>query len=90
MSVPSRLVGASRMVGAAARAAAAAPQQARLFGTSNGPSTNDILAGRTKYGGRTTVTLVPGDGVGPELAAITSKVFKVSRRHFAYREGWGI
>ena len=79
MSVPSRLVGASRMVGAAARAAAVAPApaQTRRFGSSPGPTTSDILAGRTKYGGRTTVTLVPGDGVGPELAAITRQVFKV-------------
>lgn len=29
----------------------------------------------TKYGGRRTVTLVPGDGVGPELAAAVKHVF---------------
>eukprot|EP00116_Pleurobrachia_bachei_P007070 sb/3467332/ len=31
---------------------------------------------RTKYGGKTTVTLIPGDGVGPELAESVTTIFK--------------
>lgn len=30
----------------------------------------------TKYGGRRTVTLIPGDGVGPELTAAVKTVFR--------------
>ena len=28
------------------------------------------------YGGRHTVTLIPGDGIGPELAACVKEVFR--------------
>ena len=31
---------------------------------------------RSTYGGRHTVTLIPGDGIGPELAACVKQVFR--------------
>lgn len=32
---------------------------------------------RSTYGGRHTVTLIPGDGIGPELAACVKNVFRL-------------
>lgn len=34
---------------------------------------------KSKYGGRHTVTLIPGDGVGPELAACVKEIFRTSK-----------
>lgn len=31
---------------------------------------------RSTYGGRHTVTLIPGDGIGPELAACVKHIFR--------------
>ena len=33
---------------------------------------------KTKYGGRVTVSLIPGDGIGNELAATVKKIFKAA------------
>eukprot|EP01147_Barroeca_monosierra_P010125 gene10125-2291_t len=41
-----------------------------IFGTATAP-----LFGLTKYGGRRTVTLIPGDGIGPELTACVRELF---------------
>ncbi|KAI6648060.1 Isocitrate dehydrogenase [Oopsacas minuta] len=34
---------------------------------------------KSQYGGRHTVTLIPGDGVGPELAASVKEIFRASK-----------
>lgn len=34
---------------------------------------------KSQYGGRHTVTLIPGDGVGPELAASVKEIFRTSK-----------
>ena len=34
------------------------------------------MPSRSKYGGRHTVTLIPGDGIGPELAASVKEIFR--------------
>lgn len=34
------------------------------------------MPSRSKYGGRQTVTLIPGDGIGPELAASVKEIFR--------------
>ncbi len=39
-------------------------------------STSSVFTGVTKYGGRRTVTLIPGDGVGPELTAAVKTIFR--------------
>eukprot|EP01137_Pigoraptor_chileana_P032187 Opistho-2@21175 len=40
-------------------------------------ATDSVALSRpTQYGGRHTVTLIPGDGVGPELATIVQTIFK--------------
>ena len=38
-------------------------------------TTKDVKS-KSKYGGRHVVTLVPGDGVGPELAVCVKEVFR--------------
>ncbi|EDQ87472.1 uncharacterized protein MONBRDRAFT_37916 [Monosiga brevicollis MX1] len=43
-------------------------------------------SGLTKYGGRRTVTLIPGDGVGPELTAAVQRVFKGMRAPIDFEE----
>lgn len=40
-----------------------------------------------KYGGRHTVTLIPGDGIGPELLNHVREVFRLVR--FNLSEGFG-
>lgn len=42
---------------------------------SKAASTSPIAPG-TKYGGKTTVTLIPGDGVGPEICESVTTIFK--------------
>ncbi|PVV01859.1 hypothetical protein BB560_003708 [Smittium megazygosporum] len=39
---------------------------------------HDDLFGPKKYGGKFTVTLIPGDGVGPEVATSVKKVFEAA------------
>ena len=33
-------------------------------------------ANRAKYGGRAMVTILPGDGIGPEMVSYVRKLFK--------------
>jgi isocitrate/isopropylmalate dehydrogenase len=33
-----------------------------------------------------TVTLIPGDGIGPEISASVQKIFKVAQVHFLFIE----
>ena len=50
------------------------------FGTSapeTAVSVQSALNGITKYGTRRTVTLIPGDGTGPELAKSVRSVFRL-------------
>jgi len=46
-----------------------------LIGSKTASTTSSIRPG-TKYGGKTTVTLIPGDGVGPEICESVTTIFK--------------
>ena len=39
-------------------------------------SASMVLQGKTEYGKRRTVTLIPGDGIGPELCNSVRSVFR--------------
>lgn len=43
---------------------------------SKAASTSTAIKPGTKYGGKTTVTLIPGDGVGPEICESVTTIFK--------------
>jgi isocitrate dehydrogenase (NAD+) len=40
------------------------------------PSSESVGMSRSQYGGRHTVTLIPGDGIGPELAVSVKEIFR--------------
>eukprot|EP00730_Choanoeca_flexa_P020277 TRINITY_DN9911_c0_g1_i3.p1 TRINITY_DN9911_c0_g1~~TRINITY_DN9911_c0_g1_i3.p1 ORF type:complete len:359 (+),score=105.20 TRINITY_DN9911_c0_g1_i3:17-1093(+) len=49
-------------------------------------SSAHALSGMTQYGGRRTVTLIPGDGVGPELTASVQRVFEAMKVPIDFEE----
>jgi len=49
--------------------------QRRCFGKSTASTNNPIP--RAKYGGRHTVTMMPGDGIGPEMMGYVKEVFNL-------------
>ena len=57
------------------RIAHAVPRLSRSLATTAEAVDKVLNAGKTAYGNRRTVTLIPGDGVGPELAASVRSVF---------------
>lgn len=40
---------------------------------------SDYLLPQSKYGGRTTVTALTGDGVGPELLSYVQEIFRYAQ-----------
>ncbi|CAG8827373.1 27201_t:CDS:2, partial [Dentiscutata erythropus] len=42
------------------------------------PNQPDLKRGLTKYGGKYTITLIPGDGIGQETANAVKTIFKAA------------
>ncbi|KAJ6092904.1 hypothetical protein N7486_008193 [Penicillium sp. IBT 16267x] len=58
------------------RSASAAPSVARAIPTRSFASVQSDIFKPTKYGGKYTVTLIPGDGIGAEVAESVKTIFK--------------
>ncbi|KAJ5992898.1 hypothetical protein N7451_008622 [Penicillium sp. IBT 35674x] len=58
------------------RSASAAPSVARSIPTRSFASVQSDIFKPTKYGGKYTVTLIPGDGIGAEVAESVKTIFK--------------